>query len=78
MLMRLGRLNRTAVLLGTVVLLLTALFLPTPFSGLALLLLAAAMTALLVTTWRVQSTPTRAVRVTVLSLLVITALIRIF
>lgn len=75
---KLARLNRTAVFVGVLVLFLGALLLPRPFSGLVLLLIAGGLTAILVTTWPVQPTATRTLRVVVLVLLVITALTRVF
>ncbi len=75
---KLARLNRTAVFLITLALLLGALFIKGVVGGLLLLVLAAGLAALMVTTWPVQSTSTRVLRVSVLTLLVITALILIF
>lgn len=75
---RLARTNRTAVFLGTLVLLVGALLAPKPFSGLLLLALTAVLATVLATTWPVQPTRTRALRVVVLSLLAVAAMTRIF
>jgi hypothetical protein len=75
---KLARLNRTAVFIGVLAVFLCALLLPVPWGGLVLLALALALGALLITTWPIQASSTRALRVTVLILLVITALTRIF
>lgn len=75
---KLARLNRTAVFIGVLVVFIGALLLPEPLSGLVLLALAAALGAILITTWPIQANSTRALRVAVLGLLVITALTRIF
>ncbi|MFD0593984.1 hypothetical protein ACFQZ4_17125 [Catellatospora coxensis] len=55
-----------------------AVLLPNPYSGVLLLALAAALAALLVTTWPVQPPATRALRVIVLTLLTAAALTRLF
>jgi len=70
---KLARLNRTAVFLITLALLLIGLILGGVAGGLILLLLAAALVALTASTWPVQPTSTRILRATVLVLLVITA-----
>jgi hypothetical protein len=75
---KLARLNRTAVFIGVLAVLLCALLLPGPWGGVVLLALALALGAILYTTWPVQATTTRTLRVTVLVLLVATALTRIF
>ncbi|WP_246001949.1 hypothetical protein [Allorhizocola rhizosphaerae] len=75
---KLARLNRTAVFLITLALLLGALFIKGVVGGLLLLVLAAGLGALMATTWPVQPNSTRILRVFVLVLLVITALILIF
>ncbi|HCT77301.1 MAG TPA: hypothetical protein DGT23_12060 [Micromonosporaceae bacterium] len=75
---KLARLNRTAVFIGVLVVFIGALLLPEPLSGLVLLALAVALGAILITTWPIQANSTRALRVAVLGLLVITALTRIF
>ena len=72
---KLARLNRTAVFLVTLALLLTGLILGGLMGGLILLLLAVCVAALTVSTWPVQPTSTRVLRATVLVLLVITAVI---
>lgn len=75
---RLARLNRTAVFLITLALLLVALFVKGVIGGLLLLVLAAGLAAIMRQTWPLQPTPTRVLRVAVLVLLVITALTMIF
>ncbi len=75
---KLARLNRTAVFLITLALLLGALFVKGVVGGLLLLALAAGLAMLMATTWPVQPNSTRVLRVSVLVLLVITALILIF
>ncbi len=75
---KLARLNRTAVFFGVLAVFLVALLLPGPWGGLVLLALAVGLGAILFTTWPVQANSTRALRVGVLVLLVITALARIF
>jgi|RhiMetdeSRZDD1v2_1073273.scaffolds.fasta_scaffold1322994_1 hypothetical protein len=75
---KLARLNRTAVFFGVLAVFVCALLLPVPWGGLVLLALALALGAILLTTWPVQAPPTRALRVSVLGLLVLTALTRMF
>lgn len=72
---KLARLNRTAVFVITLALLLGGLILGGVFGGLILLVLAGALFALTATTWPVQPTSTRVLRATVLVLLVITAVV---
>ena len=72
---KLARLNRTAVFLVTLALLLIGLIIGGVLGGLILLLLAAALGAITATTWPVQPTSTRVLRATVLVLLVITGVI---
>jgi uncharacterized membrane protein len=74
---KLARLNRTAVFIGVLAVFLCALLLPGPWGGLVLLALAAVLGAILLTTWPVQANSTRALRVAVLLLLVITGITRI-
>lgn len=74
---RLSRIGRLRAFLGTLAVLAAALLLPTPYSGLLLLALAAALTALLAVTWRVQPAATRVLRVVVLALLVVGAASRL-
>jgi asparagine N-glycosylation enzyme membrane subunit Stt3 len=74
---KLARLNRTAVFIGVLAVLLGALLLGA-WGGLVLLALALALGALLYTTWPVQAPSTRALRLTVLVLLAATGLARIF
>lgn len=77
LLRRLARVPKSIALLGTVLLLLVAVLLPNPYSGVLLLALAAALAALLVVTWPVQPPATRALRVIVLTLLTAAALTRL-
>ncbi|MFI7607939.1 hypothetical protein ACIBTV_22750 [Micromonospora sp. NPDC049366] len=77
LLVRLARANPTAVFLITLVLVLIALFAPGPVGGALLLALAAALIALLATTWRVQAPQTRLLRLVMLTLLVAVALVKL-
>ncbi|GHJ45361.1 hypothetical protein Cs7R123_27030 [Catellatospora sp. TT07R-123] len=77
LLTRLSRIGRLPAFLGTLVVLGAALLLPAPYGGILLLLLAGALAGLLSTTWRVQPASTRALRVTVLALLVAAAALRL-
>lgn len=77
-LVRLSRLNRVAVLLATLAFLLVALFCPPVLSGILLLVLAAGLIALAASTWPVQNTPTRVLRIAVIGILIFTALSRLF
>ncbi|WP_422773752.1 DUF6703 family protein [Plantactinospora sp. WMMC1484] len=77
LLTRLARVNPTAAFLGALVLVLVALFAPGIVGGALLLLLAAGLAALLVTTWPVQRTATRTLRLLILTLLVAAALMKI-
>ena len=72
---KLARLNRTAVFLVTLALLVIGLLIGGVAGGLILLLLAVCVAALTASTWPVQPTSTRVLRATVLVLLVITAVI---
>lgn len=74
---RLARLNPTTVFLVTLVLVLVAFFTPGVVGGLLTLLLAAALAALLFTTWPVQTPPTRAIRLLMLTLLVTVGLVKL-
>jgi hypothetical protein len=74
---RLARVNPTTAFLGTLVLVLAALFAPGIIGGGLLLLLAAGLAALMATTWPVQRPQTRAVRLLVLTLLIAVALMKI-
>ncbi|GGM56796.1 hypothetical protein GCM10011608_47060 [Micromonospora sonchi] len=74
---RLARANPTTVFLVTLALALVAFFTPGVLGGLLTLLLAGAVAAVLMTTWRVQTPPTRAIRLLVLTLLVTTGLIKL-
>jgi len=75
---RLARANPTTVFLVTLVLVLVAFFTPGVVGGLFTLLLAGAVAALLVTTWSVQTTPTRVIRLVALTLLVTAGLTKLF
>jgi Family of unknown function (DUF6703) len=75
---KLARLNRTAVFLVTLGLLLSGLIIGGVLGGVILLLLAAGLAALTMSTWPVQPAPTRILRVTVLVLLVLTGLVTMF
>ncbi|MEV1288828.1 DUF6703 family protein [Micromonospora sp. NPDC049679] len=75
---RLARLNPTAVFLGALVLVLAGFFAPGIIGGALLLVLAAGLVALLVTTWPVQAPRTRLLRLLVLGLLITAALMKIF
>ncbi|MEV1332477.1 hypothetical protein [Micromonospora costi] len=74
---RLARANPTTVFLVTLVLVLVALFTPGVAGGVLLLALAAALVALLATTWPVQAPQTRLVRLLMLTLLVAVALVKL-
>ncbi|GIJ25693.1 hypothetical protein Vqi01_08550 [Micromonospora qiuiae] len=74
---RLARANPTTVFLVTLVLALVAFFTPGVVGGLLTLLLAGAVAAVLMTTWRVQTPPTRAIRLLVLTLLVTAGLVKL-
>ncbi|BCJ60829.1 hypothetical protein [Micromonospora endophytica] len=74
---RLARANPTTVFLVTLALVLVAFFAPGPVGGLLMLLLAAGVAALLITTWRVQTPPTRAIRLLVLTMLVTVGLVKL-
>jgi hypothetical protein len=75
---KLARLNRTAVFVGALVVVLFGLFLPKPAGGLILLAVAAFLIAIMSTTWNVQANSTRLLRVVVLVLLIISGLTRTF
>jgi hypothetical protein len=78
LLARIARLNRVVVLLVTLAFLLLALFSPPALGGLLLLVLAGCLIALATSTWQVQNMPTRVLRVTVITVLVLTALSKLF
>ncbi|MFI7433888.1 DUF6703 family protein [Micromonospora haikouensis] len=75
--LRLARANPTTVFLATLVLVLVGLFAPGVLGGALLLVLAATLVALLVTTWPVQSPATRVIRLVMLTLLVAVALAKL-
>ncbi|MDW5327420.1 DUF6703 family protein [Plantactinospora sp. KLBMP9567] len=77
LLTRLARVNPTGAFLAALVLVLVGLFAPGIVGGALLLALAAGLAALLVTTWPVQSPPTRILRLVILTLLVGAALMKI-
>jgi hypothetical protein len=74
---RLARVNPTSAFLVALVVILAGLFLPGTIGALVLLVLAAGLATLLARTWPVQSPPTRAIRLVMLSLLVAVALFKI-
>ena len=74
---RLARLNRSAVFLVTLAVVLAALFAPDPVGGVLLLVLAAGLAAVAAHTWRVQPPATRVLRLLVLGLLVVIALTKL-
>ncbi|MEV4417462.1 hypothetical protein [Catellatospora sp. NPDC049609] len=78
LLRRLARIPRSLAMLGTLALLLFAVLLPSPYSGIMLLVLAAALATLLTLTWPVQPPATRALRLVVLTLLTAAAITRLF
>ncbi len=78
LLRRLARINRIRALLGTLALLVVAVLLPSPYSGIVLLALAAGLAWLLTITWSVQPAATRALRLVVLTLLTVAAITRLF
>ncbi|WP_431907325.1 DUF6703 family protein [Micromonospora carbonacea] len=75
--LRLARANPTTVFLVALVLVLVGLFAPGVLGGALLLALAAALVALLVTTWPVQAPATRVIRLVMLTLLVAVALAKL-
>lgn len=74
---RLARVNPTTAFLVALAVVLAGLFLPGAIGGAVLLLLAAGLTALLVTTWPVQAPQTRTMRLIMLTLLVAVAIYKI-
>ena len=74
---RLARANPTTVFLATLVLVIIAFFTPGVVGGLLTLLLAAGVTALLVTTWSVQTPATLVIRLLMLTLLVAAGLAKV-
>jgi hypothetical protein len=77
LLTRLARLNSTTVFLAALVVVLVALFTPGVVGGLLLLALAAALVALLATTWPVQAPQTRVIRLVMVTLLIAVALAKL-
>jgi hypothetical protein len=77
LLARLNRLNRTAVFLGVVALVIGGLLLPRPYGGVLLLALAAVLAALLTVTWEQGNRQARVARVAILALLVALAVVRL-
>ena len=69
LLRRLAKVNPTTAFLAALVVLLAGLFLPGIIGAALLFVLGAALTALTFTTWPVQTTATRVVRVALLTLL---------
>jgi hypothetical protein len=74
---RLNRLNSTAVFLTVLVLVLGGLLLPRPYSGILLLVLAAGLAAILVSTWQRGTQQTRAARLIILALLIVLAVYKL-
>jgi hypothetical protein len=74
---RLARVNPTTAFLVTLVFVLVALFAPGIIGGGLLLLLAAGLAALTASTWPVQPPRTRALRLLMLTVLVVIALAKI-
>ncbi|MFI5844377.1 hypothetical protein ACIA8K_32245 [Catenuloplanes sp. NPDC051500] len=70
---RLSRLNPTGVFLATLLVVLLGLLIPGPAGGVILLLLAAGVTALAVSSWRVTAASLRPVRIVMIALLVAAA-----
>ncbi|MFI5929251.1 hypothetical protein ACIA3K_25210 [Micromonospora sp. NPDC051543] len=77
LLARLAGANPTSVFLLTLVVVLVAFFTPGVVGGLLTLALAAALIALLVTTWSVQAPQTRVLRLLMLTLLVTVGLAKL-
>ncbi|GGM15801.1 MULTISPECIES: DUF6703 family protein [Micromonospora] len=77
LLARLARLNPTSVFLASLVLVLVALFAPGVVGALLLLAIAAALIALSVTTWPVQTPANRIIRLVVVTLLIALALTKL-
>jgi hypothetical protein len=77
LLVRLSRLNQTAVFLGTAGVVIGALVLPGWLGGVLLLALAAALAGLLTLTWHYHDPRTRVLRVSVLAVLVLLAALRL-
>jgi hypothetical protein len=75
---RLGRLNLTGVFLGTAMLVLAALILPGVFGGVLLLAMAAAVGAFIALTWAHSDARARAVRVAMLTLLLLLTAFKLF
>jgi Family of unknown function (DUF6703) len=78
LLARLGQLNRTALFLTTVVVVLGALLLPGRVGAVFLLGTALALAALLTVTWPRHTAQNRALRLAVLALLLVLALLRLW
>ncbi|MET8094066.1 hypothetical protein [Micromonospora sp. NPDC005220] len=77
LLARLAGANPTSVFLLTLVVVLVAFFTPGVIGGLLTLALAAALIALLATTWPVQAPQTRLIRLLMLTLLVTVGLAKL-
>ena len=77
LLMRLARLNRTKVFLGTLAVGLLGLFLPGAWGALVVYAVVAALAALLGQTWRVTPPPVRIFRLVVLAGLAVVATTKI-
>lgn len=78
LLARLARVNVTSVFLATIVFILVALFAPGIIGGSLILVLAAGLAALMAKTWPVQAPQTRVLRLTMLTMLLALAFLKIF
>jgi hypothetical protein len=74
---RLNRLNPTVVFLTVLVLVLGGLLLPSPYGGILLLALAAALAVMLASTWPRGTQQTRTIRVIIFVLLVVLAVYKL-
>lgn len=78
LLARLSRLNPTTVVIGTVVLFLAVLFLPSVLGAVLVFAIAAALVALLTRTWPVLPNDQRVLRLVVIGLLVLVGVSKLF
>jgi hypothetical protein len=74
---RLSRVNPTRAFLGALVVMLAGLFLPGIVGGAVLFLLGVALATLTVTTWPIQTPPTRVVRVLLLVVLLALVILKV-
>lgn len=77
LLRRLARINPTTAFIVALAILLIGFLAPGIVGGALLFLLAAGLTALTFTTWPVQTTPTRVVRLVLLGLLFAAAVVKV-